>query len=66
MATPTDSSGWGSLLLFRQELAEAVAAERERAAHPVECPNDGEPLVSNSAGELRCPYDGWMPRASGL
>lgn len=62
MATPTASSGWGSLLLFREELAEIVAEEHERAADPVECPNCGVPLQTNSAGRQRCAFDGWEPR----
>lgn len=29
-------------------------------APPQACPHDGEPLVTGSNGELRCPSDGWV------
>lgn len=33
--------------------------------HPVECPNDGEPLRNGPDGTLYCPYDGWSPPLTG-
>lgn len=64
MATPIPhgSSGWGSLLSYRDEVAEAALDERARIADPVECPNDGEPLREAGDGSgLFCPFDGWQP-----
>ncbi|MCI0687229.1 MAG: hypothetical protein L0Y54_08340 [Sporichthyaceae bacterium] len=35
--------------------------QAERAAPPVACPNDGEPLRTGPDGRLYCPFDGWRP-----
>lgn len=50
--------GWQSLLSIYQ----TAAAEREMddAAPPVACPNDGEPLMEDPAGQLHCRWDGWV------
>jgi hypothetical protein len=40
-----------------------VMASEDRSVRPSACPNDGEPLVSDFAGQLVCPYDGWRPGA---
>lgn len=32
----------------------------EQSTPPQACPNDGTPLVSGSAGELHCPFDGYQ------
>jgi hypothetical protein len=31
----------------------------ELSEPPVACPNDGEPLIDDPAGGLRCRFDGW-------
>lgn len=54
----TGSAGWESFRLFLDAAHDAVEDERERAANPVECPYDGEPLRTNGAGELYCPFGG--------
>jgi hypothetical protein len=51
--------GWEQLASIWREQAEQAAAER--AAGPVACPNDGEPLRSGPDGRLFCPFDGWRP-----
>ena len=38
--------------------------DRERD-HPIECPNDGEPLQIGPDGALYCRYDGWRPLGVG-
>lgn len=52
---------WEQLLAIGQEAAELAAAER--AADPVACPNDGEPLSTGPDGSLFCPFDGWRDSA---
>lgn len=49
--------GWRQLGdIYREAGADR---EAERAARPVACPNDGTPLIEDSAGVLRCTFDGW-------
>lgn len=50
---------WTQLLSMLTEFREIRAAER--AADPVACPNDGEPLQRAANGDLYCPFDGWRP-----
>lgn len=54
--------GWGTLA----EIARANAAEirAELTDEPVDCPNDGTPLVRCPDGGLVCPWDGWSTRFS--
>lgn len=50
---------WDQLVSILREHRENVAAER--AADPVACPNDGEPLLPGPDGGLYCPFDSWRP-----
>jgi hypothetical protein len=50
------SPGWGGYLNIVREAGQLAAAER--AAPPLACPNDGEPLRSKD-GILWCPFDGY-------
>lgn len=52
------AGGWEGLLALYQSAAEERRADDETA--PVACPNDGEPLSTDPAGNLRCPWDGWV------
>jgi hypothetical protein len=50
---------WRQLVeIIRESTAEAQAGEFDP---PQACPNDGEPLVRDASGELRCGFDGWTP-----
>ena len=49
--------GWEQLIAIRAE--QLATVEAERAAPPVACPNDGEPLRAHPSGTLYCPFDGW-------
>lgn len=51
-------SGWEALTA----IYESAVAERESddATPPVACPHDGEPLLTDPAGNLRCGWDGWV------
>lgn len=50
--------GWQSLL----SIYATAAAEQELddSMPPLACPNDGEPLMEDPAGALRCRWDGWV------
>lgn len=39
-----------------------ATTQQEASDPPVACPNDGTPLETGPAGELYCPFDGWMWR----
>lgn len=60
-----DRSGWYALLDIVDEYR--VAVEQERSRPPVACPDCGEPLQTNSFGELHCSFDGslWEEGALG-
>ncbi len=47
---------WQQLIAILQEAREI--AKDEAAKPPVECPNDGEPLITGPDGKLFCPWDG--------
>jgi hypothetical protein len=49
---------WETLLAILQERRKE--AEASRNDPPTACPNDGQPLLTDSHG-LYCPYDGWRP-----
>lgn len=56
----TVGSGWWglkSVMDMNQEYE-----RQERRDPPLACPNDGEPLLRDPRGRLRCPYDGWIWR----
>lgn len=47
-----------------EQLADIVAEaraerRREQTEPPVACPNDGEPLLADAYGHLRCRFDGY-------
>lgn len=48
---------WQQLLDIAAEARQL--AEMERNVGPLACPNDGQPLMQNSAGEWHCPFDGF-------
>lgn len=52
------SGGWGSLIAI-------IATDAQERADwatqpPIACPNDGEPLINDPDGNLRCGWDGWV------
>ena len=51
-------TGWETWRLFLDEVDRALEYEREMAADPISCPIDGEPLRTNGAGVLYCPFGG--------
>lgn len=52
-------NGWRGL---QSILATARAEHEVDAGRPVvECPNDGQALLTNVDGIVYCPYDGWRP-----
>ena len=60
----TDGGGWYGLVSI---LKERVETKRIReSVPPTACPHDGEPLVADGTGTLRCHFDGWQwPRDGG-
>jgi hypothetical protein len=48
---------WEQLAAIRRNADEE--ARRERAARPVACPIDGEPLDQGPDGRLHCPAGNW-------
>ncbi len=49
---------WEQLRAIR-DTANAEAAARARLV-PTHCPHDGTQLDRNAAGQLHCPFDGWI------
>jgi hypothetical protein len=49
--------GWQQLADIYREAAATYAAEQNE--RPTACPNDGEPLIEDLDGVLRCRFDGW-------
>ncbi len=49
---------WYELLSVYRENADYIREDRTK--QPVDCPNDGEPLITDIHGRLRCRYDGWV------
>lgn len=43
--------------IFEQAVAER---EDQDSTAPLACPNDGEPLIEDLEGNLRCKFDGWV------
>lgn len=48
---------WEQLAAIQAQ-ARQLAAD-DAATPPIACPNDGEPLLTDTNGRLRCPFDGW-------
>jgi hypothetical protein len=60
IAAPAVAVGsWHGLLAVVQEAREMQREDDARLANPVECPNDGEPVLTGPHGERYCPYDHW-------
>lgn len=53
---------WEELLSIYKEAEGQWQAER--AAPPVACPQDGEPLDQGPDGVLHCQWDGWTYRGA--
>jgi hypothetical protein len=49
---------WYQLLEIYKEARTEEAAQK--AARPVACPNDGEPLIEGPDGKLFCKFDGFV------
>lgn len=43
--------------IFEQAVAEREAIDE---TPPLACPHDGEPLIEDPHGNLRCKFDGWV------
>lgn len=52
------AGGWEGLLGLYQSAAEEQRVRDE--TDPIACPNDGEPLITDPDGNLRCRWDGWI------
>lgn len=51
---------WEQLLAIYKQAEEDRLQEMNEP--PVACPNDGEPLLTDRDGILRCRFDGWRWR----
>ena len=48
---------WDQLISIEKDRREEI--DREKTEPPTACPNDGEPLIHDPRGGLRCRFDGW-------
>jgi hypothetical protein len=61
-----DASFWGWVEVIRDSAAEYNLDKNRQRDTPIECPNDGEPLLVGPDGKLYCRYDGWRPLGAGV